>query len=215
MESVSLHADIRSQVGSGASHQDREKNLLPGILYGKNKISRPLVVDQKEFIQVIRQQGMHALVQLALEEGMQYCMIKEVQKDPVSGSLIHVDFEVVNLNQKLRTHVPILLVGAEYAEKQGVLQRQLSEVTIEAMPDQVPKFVQGNVAQLNVGESIKIRDLEIAEEISILSDLEGIVATLTYVRNDPADTDEVKVIGKVNEIPGDPATKKAKETREE
>lgn len=215
MATAQMNATVRTEVGTGAAHRVRMQNLVPGIMYGPNYPSTPITIDQKELHRIVKENGIHAIVQLITNQGSQYCMVKELQRDPVSGSVIHADFETIDMNQKVKTNIPILMVGHEIAEKYGVLQRQLGEITVEGMPNQIPKYVQANVAQLNLGESIRVADLEIAEEISILSDLEGIIATLTAVRNDPADTDEVKVIGEVNEIKEDPAVKKAKETREE
>ena len=115
---------------------------------------------------------------------------KEVQRDPVTRHVLHVDFQQTKFDQKIKTVIPVVLVGRENIEKEGlILQHQLRELEIECFPHNIPRTLQVDVTSMDVGHAMTVADVEIGEEISILNDVGEVIASLTQVRTAPEGED--------------------------
>lgn len=199
MEFVTVNVEDRPKVSKGTNHQLRKAHKIPGVVYGRNTSSKTVAFREFELLGVIREQGSHALMQFDLGDGAVYGRIKDLQKDSVNGSILHVDIQQIDADQKIEAIVPIVLVGTEIAESQGaIIQRQLSEVKVSCYPTKQPRFIEAFVGQLETGQRFKVQDLEVAEELSILSDPEDVIAILSTNRLDPADFEEVHVVGEMD-----------------
>ena len=196
MEFVQMNLQERTYAGSGPAHRLRAEHKVPGVLYGKGMTSKIISFEEPELIGVIRNYGSNPIIQFDIDGQHMYGRVKELQRDPVSRALIHVDIEQIDVSSKIQATVPVVLVGQQIAESQGaIVQRQLDEIVVECLPANQPKYIEAFIGQIEVGQSFKVRDLEVAEELSIVSDPEGIIATLAANRLDPADFEEVQVVG--------------------
>jgi len=183
LEQTFLNGQFRNDTGKGPANRLRSKGRVPGIIYGQGSENTPVEIDGKELNRLLRHYGESSLVGLDIDGGVKTVLIKEVQRDPVSRQVLHVDFQETRFDQRIKTVVPVVLVGRERIEKEGlVLQHQLRELEIECLPRDIPKNLQVDVTSMDVGHAMTVGDVEMGTEISILSDAGGVIASLTQIR---------------------------------
>jgi len=184
VNSKNLHGQVRNELGSGACHRLREEGLIPAVMYGdKSHQGYPIQVDKKELENIIARYGTNAMVTMSLDNGEKTMMIKDIQRHIVDNTIIHADFYEVSSDSRITTIVPIVLKGREFVEKGGsVIQTHAKELEIECLPQFVPKNIEVDVSKLNFGKAIKVMDLEISQEISILNNIQDVIASLTYAK---------------------------------
>lgn len=183
-----LSSEIRSKVGTNSNHRIREKGYIPGVIYGSNMNSLPLEINSNELENFVRNNNNNGLLGLGVE-GVNYTVfIKEIQKDPLTNKIIHVDFQRVSQNQKINVSVPIVLKGKALVEKGGlIVQQQLRDVDIECLAQSIPQNLELDISNLKPGDSIRIGDMEFGEEISITQDPESIIASVAFAKQNIQD----------------------------
>lgn len=151
----------------------RRQGQTPGVLYGQGSPGRMLRFDAAALERVIRQAGMNQLVALDLEEGAQTTLLRDVQRDPVSGKTLHVDFYRVIAGQKLTSTVPIIARGHSPAvEAGGVVNQLLDALEIECLPGDLPADIVVDLALLTeMGSAITVADLPIPPGVTALAPL--------------------------------------------
>ena len=166
----------------------RRQGILPGIIYGKvgKKQIEPITIqlDLRESSKIIKTLTGSSFVKVDVE-GKEYPVIlREVQKDIIYGTLRHVDFMAVSLTETLQTAVPIALVGEAPAESNSafVIVTGLSELEVECLPQDLPERIEVDaVALVDIDSAIYVKDLELSEKVTILTDPEELIAGVTYV----------------------------------
>lgn len=177
MKRESLSADKRSVLGKKVKKLRRE-GIMPANVYGQGHKSVAIQIPIKEFMAVYKSAGETGVVDLSFEKETLPVLIHSLQKEPRTQDVLHVDFLVVNLKQKITTHVPIAAIGESPAvkDKLGILIQALSEVEIEALPTDLPEKVEVDVEGLaNVGDHITVGDLKTPSTFTITSDPSQIV----------------------------------------
>ncbi len=172
MKKYSLKAEARTTLGRKTKNIRRE-GFLPATIYGKKVQSVSVQVKADEFKNIYAQAGETGLIELALGKETRPVLIHNVQLDPVSDVPVHVEFFQVDLKEKVKTRVPIELVGDAPAvlQKLGVLLTLLDEVEIEALPAELPEKISVDVSTLSaVDQEIKVNQLKIPEGVTVLSD---------------------------------------------
>ncbi len=172
MKKHSLSAQKRDLVGRKVK-QLRKQGILPASLYGKKVKSASLSVKLDDFEKVYKEAGESGLVDLKVDSEVKPVLIHNVQKDPVKGFPLHVEFFQVDLKAKVQTRVPIELVGesAAVAQKQGVLLTILDEIEVEALPTDLPEKITVDVSGLAaVDQEIKVSDLNVSSGVAVLTD---------------------------------------------
>lgn len=143
MERVSLSAEIREGTGKGYASKIRREGKVPAVLYGKGIDNKNLSLDEKEVDKILREHGMNVLIDLDVEGEKSIVMFREVQRDVLTPKILHVDFMKISLDKELETTVPLILTGTPVGVTQGgVLQHQLREVDIKALPEKIPHAVE-------------------------------------------------------------------------
>lgn len=172
MEKYRLQAKKRAVTGRKVK-QLRKQGLLPGNIYGKKVKSQAVEIPVTEFRKIYRQTGETKIVELALnDKDIHPVLIHNVQIDPVTRSPIHADFYQVDLKQKVKTNVPIKLMGTSLAveQKLGLLLQTLNEVEVEALPSDLPENLTIDVSSLTgVDQELKVSDLKIPSGVTILT----------------------------------------------
>ena len=183
MEQAFLNGQFRSEIGKGPVNRLRSKGRVPGIIYGNGTLNTPVEVNEKELNRLLRYYGESSLVGIDLGHGMKTVLVKEVQRDPVTHDVLHVDFQEIRRGKKVKTVVPVVISGREVIEREGlILQQQLRELEVECLPHDIPKSVTVDVTRMDAGHAMTVGDVEIGEEISILNDVGEVIASLTQVR---------------------------------
>ena len=176
-----LSAKIRKEVGKKTKVL-RERGILPGVLYGPKIKSQNVEVDLKEFEKAYKEAGESTLISLEIDKKKYMALIHELKLDPLSDEPIHVDFYQPSLEKEIEVEIPIILEGEPEAVRNlgGTLIKNISEVEVRALPQNLPKEIRINIEGLKTFEDhILVKDLKVAQEVKILKDSEEIVAQVT------------------------------------
>jgi len=179
---ISLSVKIRTETGKKAGKL-RKKGILPGILYGTAlKGAQPLELDCKTFEKIFEEAGESSLISLEIENGKKYpALIHDIQRDPLTGEIIHVDFYQVSLEQELVAKIPLIFEGTPSAVKDlgGTLVKNISEVEVKSLPQKLPKEIRVDVSDLKTFEdNIKVSDLKLPAGVKVLKEPEEIIAVV-------------------------------------
>ena len=183
MERIELTAQVRDKTGKGVARGLRRSAMIPAVLYGHGK-SVPIALGSKEIMKVLNTEGgEHALINLKLEGAKEatdrLAMIKDYQTDPITDSPIHLDLLEVAMDEKVRVAVSVHLVGTSIGIKEGgIVQHGQREIEIECLPNDIPDYLEVDITNLKVNESLHIRDMQIPAGIKTLSDAEATVVTI-------------------------------------
>jgi len=178
---LSLSAKIRKNLGKKVKVL-RKKGVLPAILYGpKIKEAQPLEIEEKHFEKVYKEAGESTLISLEIEGQKQKIpvLIHEVKLDPLTEKPIHVDFYQPRLEEEIEAKVSLVFEGESLAVKDlgGTLVKNISEVEVRALPQNLPHEIKVNIENLKTFEdNILIKDLKIPEGVKVLKEPEEIVA---------------------------------------
>jgi large subunit ribosomal protein L25 len=178
-DNVDLQAKGREERGKNAARRLRASGMVPAVLYG-NGSSTALAVPDKVVDYTLHHLGDNALYDIDLGAGGSTARIVDVQRDPVTGRLIHVDFAPVDMRERIEVTVPLHVVGeALGTEEGGVLQQVAYEVRIETLPGDIPQELTLDVSSLGMNENLTLADLTLPDVITLISDPEEVAATVT------------------------------------
>lgn len=172
MKKISLAVTPRKVVGKKVKKL-RKEGVLPANIYGRDIKSESVQVEYKDFEKAYKEAGETGLVDLALDGKVRPVLIHNIQFDPVSHETLHADFYQVNLKEKVKTMVPLLIIGEPLAviNKVGILLEQMSEVEVEALPTDLPENIEVNVEQLaNIDDQITVEQLKLPMGVAVLTD---------------------------------------------
>jgi len=187
----SIASVLRNEVGTNASHRSREAGFIPGVIYSKNINPLPVQVERKYLEGLLRNQGQNTLVTLSVGNSSYTTFIKEIQRHPVTKEIIHLDFQQVEKNEDIYITIPVVLRGKNHVEKSGVVvQQQLKEVEIKCMSSNIPQKLEFDISSFDIGESLRVSDLEVSEEISIVTDPQSIIASIATLRQEVENSEE-------------------------
>lgn len=210
MKIVPIKVVPREKTGKGAAKKLRAKGMLPAVVYGESVEPQPITVDLKELKSAIHTDaGQNVILNLQVEgvkKGKdETALIREIQRDPIKGDLLHADFLKIALDEKIQATVPMLVLGeAPGAKEGGVLQHGLWEVQVECLPTDLPEHIEIDVSNLGMGEAIRVGDLQTSEKVHILTHSEETVVSIIPPRVEvapppAAEVAEPEVIGEAKE----------------
>jgi large subunit ribosomal protein L25 len=180
MTTIALTATARKITGKKVKKVRRE-GLLPAGLYGKGVTSLSLSVPLKEFLQAYAKTGETGLVEVKCAGKNYHTLIAHVQLHPVTRQPLHAQFHAVSLTEKIKAHVPVILVGKSpaVAAGTGILLPALHEVEVEALPADLPEKLAVEVEKLTeVGQQVTVGDLSVPKGVDIVTSKEEIIVTL-------------------------------------
>lgn len=163
MQVLTLQAQTRKDTGKGVARKARAAGRIPGIFYGPGEEPIPLDVAALDFMRIYHGgHGENVLVDLQLgTDEARKVLFREVQRDPVTEKVMHVDFYHVSLTKAIRVNVPVHLEGVPDGVKNsgGILQHVMREVEVECLPTDIPERINIDVSGLGIHDAIHIRDL--------------------------------------------------------
>lgn len=188
MKTISLSANIREQSGNKQGRKLKREAMIPAVLYSKSSQNRLLKLGFDEINHAIEKYGDRVVVQLQLGTEEIPAIIKEVQRDPVNHKIVHLDFQPVSLHEVIHAEVPIVVINGDRAEKNGwVINRQLGQVEIQGEVENIPRSITIDAAKLKLGDVLKVSDLEVSQELSILSGKDDVVLSVKQFKEEPID----------------------------
>ncbi|SYZ74162.1 50S ribosomal protein L25 [Candidatus Zixiibacteriota bacterium] len=182
MKEIRLSAQLRDGVGKEVSRKTRRTGFVPGILYGPETKPLSVSVNNGDLATMIRRQGrLNMLIDLDVADGKKArkVIIRELQRDPVTGDYFHIDFYQVSMKKKLHLSAPVYLTGSSVGVKTsgGIMEHVTREIEIACLPSDIPDRIEIDVSALEIGDSVHVRDLKI-EKVEILTDKDQTIATV-------------------------------------
>ena len=166
----------------GKPNYVRREGRIPAVVYGHRRESQPISVDALGFGQVL-EHGVNVLIKLTSSSNEDTVMVKDIQRDPVRGNIIHVDFLAVALDEVLTARVPLHIVGDEVVSAGGgIVQHQLRELEVECLPTDVPGHITVDVSALHVGDHINAGSLQLPAVVKLLTPVDEVVVTVVAPR---------------------------------
>jgi large subunit ribosomal protein L25 len=181
---VTLEGSVRTGRGKGAARKMRMNRRIPGVLYGRNREPVLLDLDEKAFGKLVGEHSAsNLIVDLTVGGGgdVVKTLIREVQLDPVTGVVLHVDFNQISLTDRIEVEIPIELVGVPTGVKNsgGILQHPVRTLAIKCLPHDMPDKITLDVTGLEIGDSIIVSSLTL-ENVEILADPDTSLATVVH-----------------------------------
>jgi large subunit ribosomal protein L25 len=209
---ATLKVEERTQFGSRTSRRLRRSGLVPGVVYGNGNDAQPFQVPEREARTVLMHGG--ALLDVQFDGGNATpVVVKEQQRDPVRGSLLHLDLLEVKLDEEIQAEVPIELLGTEDApgvKEGGVLEHVTHQITIEALPTAIPESIPADVSGMSIGDTLQLSAVVAPEGVEFALG-EGVdanevtIATLSPPRveeePEPELEEEAELVGEEGEVP--------------
>lgn len=172
----------KREVFGKAVRRLREAGFLPGELYGGGKENIHVSVPLKDFLKVYKEAGENTLVTLVLDGERLPVLIYDVQRDSLSGKIVHADFYQVRMDEKIKTRIPLEFAGEPPAvkEKIGILVKAMQELEVEALPADLPHRIEINLDTLDeVGKSFYVKDLKQIPGVEFLAEPETVIASIS------------------------------------
>ena len=200
MAVISLSGERRSDIGKGGARKARAAGKIPGVVYGHGEQPVAVTVGARDFQLALRHHvGSNAIVNLAVGGGEFTALIRDVQYDPLTHDILHLDFQQISLTETIEVNVAVHLIGLAVGVKDGggVLEPITREVEVRCLPTAIPAFLEVDVSHLAVGQSVHVRDL-VTKGVEVLTDPEVTVATVvapTVQEDKPAEEGAVAAEG--------------------
>jgi large subunit ribosomal protein L25 len=172
----------RDATGKSASRSLRKQGLIPAVIYGLSEPPVAIAISPKIVARIIASEtGMNSMIHFQREgtEIKRHAIIKDVQRDPVTGRLSHVDFMRVDPTHKVRVHVPIRLQGTPAGVKEGgILDFTHREIEVECLPSFIPAHVDVNVAHLNIGDALRLDQIGLDSHLAVIGDAHNVICSV-------------------------------------
>jgi len=165
MATLNLKGERREGVGKSVTRKLRQAGRIPAVYYGRGEEPMPLVVSLRDLLDLIeRAEGSNVIVDLKVEGDTgadKKALIREIQRDPVGGNILHLDLQHISLTERITVEVPVVLVGTPTGVKDGggILEHLLREVEVECLPTDIPARLEADVTALQIGDSLHVSDL--------------------------------------------------------
>lgn len=183
---IELLAQKRDTSHRSTLHGLRKGGQIPAVIYGSGMESEPVTVDEGQFMQVIRKQGLNHIITLKVDGSQYDVLIKDIQQEPLKGKILHLDFNKVNMNKEIETIVHIVPEGEAAGMKEGgILQQTLRELTIRCLPTAIPDAVTVSIENLAIGDSVTVGDLQIPDGVTPQHEKDEVVLSITAPQLDP------------------------------
>jgi large subunit ribosomal protein L25 len=163
---VQLKTKNRTASGKGGARKLRQDRRVPGVIYGKGVDPIPVEIDEREFLRSV---SGHAVSNLIIDLGVEgttepvKALIREIQTDPLSGAVVHVDLNRISMTEKIEVEVPLEVTGipAGVKDEGGVLQHPVRALLVKCLVINIPEIIAVDASGLHIGDAIHVRDLDV------------------------------------------------------
>jgi len=211
-----LRLSTREKTGTREARRLREKQLVPGIIYGHGKANVAVSMNRHD-IELAIQHG-EQLINAEVDGSSENFLLKDIQYDYLGQHVIHVDLTRVSLDERVVVTVPIDFRGTPVGvvEEEGVLNRQLGELRLECLVTSIPEDIRVSVTELHANDAIHVSDLELPEGVKVLDDPEAVVASVSVViEEEVAPAEEGEELAEPEVIGEKPAEDESEESGDE
>src|SRR5438045_205063 len=218
MAEVTLEVSRRERSGKEIAKKLRAGGKVPAVVYGGHKESVAIEVDRKSVSELIQKSdhGVRSIFLLKMSgtDQQRHAMIKDIQINPITRKMEHVDFVRVLMDEVIRTTVPIHIIGSAPGVKEGgLLDTQVRDLHVECLPNAIPDSIDVDVSGLEMHTYLRISDLKLPEGVKVLDDPERVVVGVTHIR---AEAEVVAAPVEEGAVPAEPEViSKGKKPEEE
>ena len=186
MHDLTLNAHVKTETGKCFNRQLRMEGKIPAIIYGKDKNPLSIIIDKQEFVPNLQKHENYENIIFDIkisgkvQKKKRQTIIKEIQQDPCTGKLLHVDFFEISMDKPVALRVHISFVGESIGVKQdgGIIDHIMREVEIECLPSDIPEHMEVDISNLKIGDSLHVRDLVIPENVQLLDNPDKTVVSV-------------------------------------
>ncbi len=172
-EQIQVSAQTRADVGKGASRRLRRQNKVPGVIYGADNDAQSLTLDKFELAKAVELEAFFSQVLSVVIDGgaAQSAVVRDIQRHPATEAVMHIDFLRVSADRPVDVHVPLHFVNEEACTGVkiggGSLIHNITEVVVSGLPKDLPEFIEVDVLELDLGDSIHLSGLKLPEGVVI------------------------------------------------
>jgi large subunit ribosomal protein L25 len=208
MAEVTLEVSRREATGKGVAIKLRQQGRIPAVVYGGHREPVAITVDRKSVSELIQKSdhGIRSIFLLKMSgtDQQRHAMIKDVQIDPISRKMTHIDFQRVLMDEVVRVAVPVHLNGTPLGVKEGgILDWQVRDLHVECLPNAIPDSIEVDIEPLGMHQYLRVSDMKVPEGVKVLDDVERVVVGVTHARAEVVETPAV-VPGEEAVAPAEP-----------
>lgn len=191
-KSINLECIKREVSTKGRLSKLRKQDLVPGIIYGKGVSPIPLAIKEADLTRIFRTRGTGGLYKLSIQgEEPAMALLRDVQRKPLTGEIIHIDFMQVKMSENITALVPVAVTGDEELVKQGaIVQTSMKEVEVECLPGDLPNSLHLDISGKTMGDAVLVKDLEYPEDVRILTDPDAVILVISHPTREVPETEE-------------------------
>jgi large subunit ribosomal protein L25 len=173
MMNIVVKSEKRQGLGSNAARRLRAQGFVPAVLYGESMASAPIVLSKKDIVHILRlESGENTIFKVAVDAETYDVMIKELQVDPATDELLHVDLIRISMDKPIRVAVPVVHRGEPFGVKTegGFIDFVTREVEVECLPRDIPESLGIDISELHIGQSFKVQGIAVPDGVRIITD---------------------------------------------
>ena len=216
---ITIKGEKREVFGKNASRTIRREGKVPVIFYGENIPTIPLIVSKKDIIKILKSEaGENTIFKVSFNSESRDTMIKELQIDPVTDEILHVDFFQVAMDKAIRISVPVVPLGEAVGVKTegGFIDFINRAVEVECLPKDIPEHIEIDVSSLHIHQSLKVEDIKPLEGVEIVTEQDAVLILINVPHKEEIVEEEVEEEEEIIAEGEEPAViKKEKEEAEE
>ena len=168
-----LDAEVRTDAGKGASRRLRHANKIPAVMYGGGDDPVSLTMDHNKIAHALENEAFYShILTINIDGKGVNAVLRDLQRHPAKPVILHADFQRVNMKEKLHMNVPLHFINEDIApgvkEEGGIIQHNVSEVEVSCLPADLPEFLEVDVAELGMGNSLHLSDIKVADGVELV-----------------------------------------------
>jgi large subunit ribosomal protein L25 len=196
LENIDLKAQMRTTTGNGPARAMRRDGRVPAVLYGPKTEPSMISIGAYDLDTILKKGSIgRSIINLDIDgvKGIKAAMVKEMQTHPVSRDILHIDFYEVDMKRKIKVNVPIVTTGKSVGvELGGMLQIIRRELEVFCLPNKIPQAITIDIADLDIGGSVHVNDIETEDDVEIPHDVNFTVLTILSPKKEEEEVEEVE-----------------------
>ena len=193
MEHIALRVSPRGKLTKGELRQERKKGRLPAQIYGKGIEPISVFLEGKEFTNVAKRITESMIIDLDLEGKRFAALLKEIQKETISGDILHIDFNLLRHDRKIRVRVPLHLNGTAKGVKDGgILEHSIHEIEVECDSDHLPEKIEVDITDLEANHALHLIEIALPEGVKLITNPDTVFAIIKFAHGEPENPSEVE-----------------------
>ena len=170
--SFNLEAELRTDLGKGASRRLRHEEKFPAVVYGSGKEPQSLTLDHKKFMHSLENEAFYShILTLNVAGDEQQVILKDLQRHPAKIAVMHADFLRVSATEKLHLHVPLHFINADICpgtKEGGLVTHSITEIEVACFPQDLPEYLEVDLSSLELDQSLHMSDINVPENVELV-----------------------------------------------